>query len=484
MLKRLAAALANPMNKLIKLILKERRWPEVWMTHWVVPLHKRNNVYSAGNYRGVHLTSQLSKAVERVLRSFFKPFLLKNVAFGENQFAYTPERGARDALAHLLITWSSAMSKGRKVAVYCSDVSGAFDRVKLCRLAAKLKAKRIHPKIIEVLVSWLRNRKARVVVGGEASEEFVLENMVFQGTVFGPDLWNVFYEDAKEAIKEMHYEECVFADDLNAYRIFPGVVSNERILTSLEACQRELHDWGNANQVIFDAGKEGHHILTSRGDSHGEDFKILGVIFDVELTMHSAVDKLVTEASWKLKMLLRTRRFYTNAELVLLYKSHLLAFLEYRTPAIYHATREILKRLDRIQSKFLEDAGVTEIDALMTFNLAPLAARRDIAMMGLLHRTVIGKGPPHFRKHFQVEAGRRLKDPRVDLKSPLVKKSVLGLAAVYNMLPDKCRKARNVTEFQSQLQGLLKQRMIDGCGDWQEAFSPRVPLARHPLKYC
>ena len=45
----------------------------------------------------------------------------------------------------------------------------------------------------------------------------------------------------------MHYEESVFADDFNAYRIFPGTVPNRKILVSLETCQKELHRMGDAN---------------------------------------------------------------------------------------------------------------------------------------------------------------------------------------------------------------------------------------------
>ena len=88
------------------------------------------------------------------------------------------------------------------------------------------------------------------------------------------------------------------------------------------------------------------------------------------------------DASWKLKMLIRPRRFYTDADLLILYKAHLLSFLE-------HATCDILQRVDRTQSKFLQDAGVNEGDALMHFNRAPLTMRRDIAMLNLLHWTAI-----------------------------------------------------------------------------------------------
>ena len=125
-------------------------------------------MYAAGNYRGVHLTAQFSKAMETLLGRLFTPFLLKSVVFGPNQFAYTPERGARDALAHVAMVWIKALAKKRKVAIYCSDVSGAFDQVKLGRLAAKLEAKKIHPAIVAVMISWLRDRRARVIVGGQS----------------------------------------------------------------------------------------------------------------------------------------------------------------------------------------------------------------------------------------------------------------------------------------------------------------------------
>ena len=95
--------------------------------------------------------------------------LAQKLAFGPHQFAYTPERGARDALANLVLVWITGLLEGLKIAVYCSDVSGAFDRVKADRLVYKLRAKQVHPLMVEVLKAWLRSRRATVVVGGKSS---------------------------------------------------------------------------------------------------------------------------------------------------------------------------------------------------------------------------------------------------------------------------------------------------------------------------
>ena len=48
----------------------------------------------------------------------------------------------------------------------------------------------------------------------------------------------------------------------------------------------------------------------------------------------------------------------------------------------------------------LREIGVSEIDGLLEFHLAPLAARRDMAMLGLIHRSVLGLGPSYFGRHF------------------------------------------------------------------------------------
>ena len=99
----------------------------------------------------------------------YSPYLSDLSASGPDQFAYTVGRGARDALALLMITWVQALGTRQKVAVYCSDVSGAFDRVEITRLSAKLKCKGLHPQIVAVLVSWLQRRMAHIVVAGPPS---------------------------------------------------------------------------------------------------------------------------------------------------------------------------------------------------------------------------------------------------------------------------------------------------------------------------
>lgn len=277
------------------------------------------------------------------------------------------------------------------------------------------------------------------------------------------------------------YIEIVYADDLNAYRVFPSTTPNANVKNAMKSGQDELHQWGRADQVSFDPSKESRHIL-SLSEPWGDDFKILGVLFDATLSMERAVGEVVVEAGWKLRMLIRTRRFYTDRDLVLLYKAYLLSFLECRTPAVYHARRNVLEKLDRVQSKFLDDLGIPQVTALMEFNLAPLAARRDMAMLGLVHRAVLGKGPSHFRKLFSIGPDGNLVDTRSRISEPLAKRSALGLVPVYNLLPDGIRSAKEVHIFQKRLQSELKLRAEAGVEQWENTYSPRMSLDKHPLQ--
>ena len=92
----------------------------------------------------------------------------------------------------ILVDNGLAFATGFKVGLFLSDISGAFDKVSAERLLGKLARAGVCPSLLKLLQSYLAARTAVVVSGGASSEPFVLKDTVFQGTVLGPVLWNVF----------------------------------------------------------------------------------------------------------------------------------------------------------------------------------------------------------------------------------------------------------------------------------------------------
>ncbi len=509
-LKRCANELALPVTLLTRKLLAEGRWPQCWRTHWVHAIHKRKSRADARNYRGVHLTAQLSKVVERALGSVFIPWAEANNLHGPNQFAYVKGKGYKDTLAVNVCNWLLLMEQGHAVGLYCSDVSGAFDRVDRKRLGDKLRATGLHPRVVAVLESWLEDRLSRVVVGGEFSPEEPLTDSVFQGTVLGPVLWNLFYEDARLSVNRKGYEESVFADDFNCWKPFrvrhTEVQADQKsALTDLNAVQKELHLWGEANRVLFDPTKESFNLLHHRFH-FGEDYKLLGVVFDTSLLMHRAAREVATEAGWRLQTLLRVRRFFSTPELFRLYKTQVLSYMESGTPALYHAAPSVLDRVDRVQRRFLRELDHTEEAALQNFRLAPLNARRDMAMLGALHKVNLGTAPTQLSSLFPPRGAppvdphhwaqrlralrplhnRQLYTAATHYSTDVFQRSLFGLVHLYNRLPQHMVDTNSVKLFQRKLQWGLRKWAEGGASDWQHLYSTgwkRLPLPRFDVLY-
>ena len=117
----------------------------------------------------------------------------------------------------------------------------------------------------------------------------------------------------------------------------------------------------------------------------------------------------------------------------------------------------------------MRELGITEEHALLEHHLAPLTTRRDIAMLGIFHRSVLGLGPAQFKDLF-VPLGvaanpcgkttarrhnRQLMTHREGKYLDIIKCSVLGLVDIYNVLPEYVVEAQTVHIFQRRLQEIV-----------------------------
>ena len=189
--------------------------------------------------------------------------------------------------------------------MYLGDISGAFDRVFKDYLLAKLYSAGVSDLFLDFLNSYLSPRVGKVAVEGALSDAFTLSDMCFQGTVLGPALWNVFFGDVALPASLEGGQPSMFADDISISQDFPTSMLNAQVRQKMVVSRNHVHSWGHRNRVTFDSGKEAVVILHP---AHGEgpDFKFLGCIFDVKLTMQSAIDNIVPTARAKMRALLRT----------------------------------------------------------------------------------------------------------------------------------------------------------------------------------
>ena len=128
-LREIAFVIFMQLTVLCRRILKEGHWPKIWRMHNICPLYKRKNKFDALNYRGIHITSILSKIAERVIGvPLLQSFEHLN-SFGDHQWAYRKKRSSKDLIAVLMCAWIFAICSDMVVGGFLSDICGAFDHV-------------------------------------------------------------------------------------------------------------------------------------------------------------------------------------------------------------------------------------------------------------------------------------------------------------------------------------------------------------------
>ena len=127
-------------------------------------------------------------------------------------------------------------------------------------------------------------------------------------------------------------------------------------------------------------------------------------------------------------------------------------------------------------------------ETFLEYNVAPLASRRDIGMLGLIHKCVHGTAhedlqglfprcPPvrhsHDTKFQKHRHPLQLVESRPGTHHALLRRSLAGLVRVWNRLPEKVVQANTVSGMQTNLTSMLRTVCRQGEQGWKEVFSPR-----------
>ena len=321
---------------------------------------------------------------------------------------------------------------------------------------------------------------------GVNSESFVIDNSVYQGTVLGPTLWNMFFSDVDDAARSTGGTERKFADDLSVFQTFERLNPVAECKTILDNCKQHVHKWGRTNRVSFDPSKE-HIVILHPAEHHGTTFKLLGCPVDPDLRMHSVVDQILNKIRPKTTDILRTRAYYSIPDLILQFKVHIWAIIEAHLIGYLHAVTPLLDKIDGVQRRFLRELDVSPEQAYLEFNFAPPSLRRHIAALGLLHKRVLGKCHSSYNKLLPMWA-ERFSEPRglghskqlyahwVEITSyrSLWNRSIFALVDVYNDLPQHVVDAPSVSTLQNYINHIVRTRCQQSDAAWASSFSRRT----------
>ena len=138
----------------------------MWKLANVTPIPKDTSFETCNQLRAISLTNVIMRLFERVVVKQELSPVLKS-AIGPDQFAY--KEGCNTALAlltchHHWLKWLDRTTDF--VRVFSFDFSKVFDSVPHAIVCNKLMSLSINPYVINWIVSFLSNRKQRVVSRG------------------------------------------------------------------------------------------------------------------------------------------------------------------------------------------------------------------------------------------------------------------------------------------------------------------------------
>ncbi len=99
------------------------------------------------------------------------------------------------SLTKLCEEMRQVMDCNEVVALIIMDLSKAFHCLPHDLMAAKLITYGMSYYAVKVLISYRRHRKQRVTIGSDTSDWMTILKGVPQGSILGPSLFNLFFND-------------------------------------------------------------------------------------------------------------------------------------------------------------------------------------------------------------------------------------------------------------------------------------------------
>ena len=197
------------------------------------------------------------------------------------------------------------------------DFSKAFDRVKHNLLIEKLTQSPLNPYIVNWYVSFLSDRKQRVVCHNTVCDWKDVNRGTTQGSVSGPYLFNLFLNDLDVA------QYCQDSD-LNKHADDSSILVNVR-KNSVDESQKALNaflEWTEVNGMSCNTTAE-----------QSDSFTLLGVTLQNDCKFSSHVKGKLREANKCLYILRSLRKDgYTQVEIDHLFKAIVLPKIAYALP--------------------------------------------------------------------------------------------------------------------------------------------------------
>ena len=377
--------------------------------------------------------------------------------------AFRKKYNCQAALIRLTENWKQSLEAGNYIGTILMDLSKAFDCLPHSLLLAKLKAYGMNTSSVQLIASYLRNRKQRVRISNSFSDWSYPSKGVPQGSILGPALFNTFINDLFFAIKRASLVN--FADDNS---IFTNDKSIEQTVSLLVDETRLAIDWFDINYMQANPEKFQGMIISNRSHDTTEldvdgtiikcetCVKLLGVWLDNNLNFNKHIAELCKKAGRQLNALKRLSKYLNESTKMCIYKSFILCHFNY-CPLVWHnTTKTNTDKLEKIQERalrfVLNDFTSDYANLLLKASVPSLTLSRLRQLSTEIYKSLHGLSPPFICSMFS----DRFDPHRQKIHIPCPRTTKAGIrslafqgAKIWNSLPKEFKTAPYLKIFKT-----------------------------------
>ena len=359
------------------------------------------------------------------------------------------------------------MDRGLYNLVIFLDLQKAFDTVNHVLLLGKLEACGIRDNALNLLASYLADRKQTCQVNGKQSGLRSISCGIPQGSILGPLFFLVYINDLPNCLK--HTTPRMFADDTSLTTYGKSI---EEIELGLNEDLEKIRLWLQANKLSLNVAKTEYMLIGSRQRlaklplepnicigsepiKRVRDTKIVEVCIDESLTWSKHIDEITKKITAGISALKRLRDFASRDALIMPHFDYCCEVWDSLGSVLAKRLQKLHNRCARLIMRYKNEAGQFEL-ALRHLGRSLLSERRfhikARQMFKVLHDLAPVRLSNIFRNSFSANSYHlRNADNKLALplpKTEFLKKSFsYNGARVWNSLPNEIRNCEALPMF-------------------------------------